>query len=480
MKLSEVSRKFLEWEEENRLFSLEVREFPIYAFFRLQLYEALIFGTDPGVILDRDTSRMKARTDLGQIAKNSFSLLWNFRKLRKPVLLISNTENRRLREEGAVDIYFDQIADQLNRRVSILEFPKLERYHYPNNYNKKIVVKGDFLYALEKLIRLKYDKNLLEEQVSLIVENYAVVYKEVNQKEFAEDALRSQLLAKGERNLNRLYIYKALLKFARPKALILKSSYTPQSQILLFWAKRLGIHSTEVQHGHIYPFHVGYLKPLTKKAGIFPDSIFLWAAYYRGLLSKMGWPEDSLTITGDYTSFQNTADSRAVISKELQSFASRYSRIITIIGQHSINEVFLSYLRTIDKLDDNTGVIFKFHPRFGKSQEAFFSKHLGRKPALHYMLEGDIHSCFKISNLVVGVYSTAVLEAIESQKEVHLINCRESEFFEDFVNSRVVTISPDINTSVNMLKQNEGPPKTLLLREPFNPLLLEQLGQNTK
>ncbi len=480
MKLSEVSRRFLEWEEEHKLFSLEVNDFPIYTLYRLQLYEALIFATDPGTIIDRDTSRIKTKVNIGRTIENSLSFFWNCFKLKKRVLLISNAENRRKRSVGSVDIYFDQIAHHLKGQCRILEFPKIGTYHYPDNYNKALVVKGDFLYVMEKLSKKRFDPNILDVHVTLLAEKFATLYDEINGKQFSKSGLKRQLTAKGTRNLHRLHIYGWILRFTRPKTLILKSAYTPKSQIILFWSLRLGIHTIEVQHGHIYPYHIGYIKPISIEKGLFPDNIFVWATYYREILERNRWKHNSIKITGDFTAFHSKSGTDVKISGELQTFVKQYTRIVTIIGQHSINEVFLTYLRTIENLDSNTGIIFKFHPRFGKSQEAFFNKHIGKRPYLHYMLEGDIRACFEVSDLVVGVYSTAVLEAIESKKEVHLIGCREAEFFEDFIKSEIVLISPDISSSIAMLDQMKKPLKTIQLRVPFNPESIEISDNNRK
>ena len=129
----------------------------------------------------------------------------------------------------------------------------------------------------------------------------------------------------------------------------------------------------EVQHGHIYSLHIGYLKPLQSETALLPDHILLWSEYYRRTLVRNRWNSSEIKVTGDYSSIDDMTESEPhTLPQSLISFIARFEVIITIVGQHSINEVFLEYLKSLRMIPENAGIIFKFHPKYADAQKSFF------------------------------------------------------------------------------------------------------------
>ncbi|WP_445383544.1 capsular polysaccharide export protein, LipB/KpsS family [Robiginitalea sp. IMCC43444] len=450
--LSEISAAFLQWEEEEGLLGVLHNGFPIYLLIRPQIYEAVLLGTDPIELMTKDTGQTKVQLNYLKLGRQVISFFVNFRKLFRELLVISHTENRRFDGHNYYDIYFDRITDTLDISVCIVEFPKIGLYHYSENHRNEKVIKGDLFYVLERIMKSGFDSKLLAVQTREIVDKYSVFYQRVFRRSLDDNTLEGLFYKKFERNLRRIGVYERLLRFSKPRTLMLKSSYSPKSLILIFLARKLGIRSLEVQHGHIYPYHIGYLRTRNQNS-LFPDHIFLWSEHYKKTLLSNGWNEKQMTVTGDFTQLSqlNTKD-RGDLSEALMDFIERHETIITVIGQHSINEVFVRYLLEIRKLPKDAGIIFKFHPKFAKQQQAFFEKHLGLNDNLFYLSEGNIRLCFEKSNLVVGVYSTAVIEAIELKKPVHLIDCPQAEIFQDFVDGGLLLKSRSVQESIKLLK----------------------------
>jgi hypothetical protein len=271
----------------------------------------------------------------------SLSFIFTARRLKKPVLIISHTENRREHNNTYRDLYFDRIIEHYKNTCCLIEFPKMGKYHYSHNTHLDRIVKGDFIYVLERVIHARFDRAMIESQITELSRSYKILFSGIHHDVFDEVALKAHLASKVSRNIRRLPVYRWLLHFASPKMIFLKSAYSPQSQILLYWAKKMGIKSVEVQHGHIYPLHSGYIMPVDfKGAGIFPNHIAVWSEHYKDTLIKNGWPSNRIMVTGDITSTPGTSHSTRTRDEELLAFVRERNPVITIIGQHTINEVF--------------------------------------------------------------------------------------------------------------------------------------------
>ena len=90
-----------------------------------------------------------------------------------------------------------------------------------------------------------------------------------------------------------------------------------------------------------------------------------------------------------------------------------------------------------------------------------------RTPIYIIWQKGDINKCFQISDLVVGVYSTALIEALELGKQTHLIRCAQAEVFEDLLREEMVVSTLSIKDSLEILSRKQGTNSTLSIREPF-------------
>jgi hypothetical protein len=122
------------------------------------------------------------------------------------------------------------------------------------------------------------------------------------------------------------------------------------------------------------------------------------------------------------------------------------------------------------------GVIFKFHPRLAQEQTAFFKEYLGEHPDIYFMKNGKIEECFSVSDLVVGVYSTALLEAIEAGKEVHIIDCPEADYFDDLITKGNLRRSENLKDSLELLGNNNNFKGAIRVRDPFDAKVLSNLN----
>ncbi|MFS4483529.1 hypothetical protein ACKGJY_10960 [Hyunsoonleella sp. 2307UL5-6] len=473
MNLKELSNFYLKWENENDLYNYKINNFPIYVFFRMQFYHCFLFGNDVVEELSKEGLGSVKKVNKKKVLINSLLFFFNLKKLKKNNLIISNTSNRKNVNGYYKDIMFDNICDFKLKDYAILEFPQLGTYHYNQSYKKENIVYGDFLYLAERFVKPKINLKDAEVIIEIIIDNFALFWEKYHSRKFDKSLLKTELLLKLKRNISRIPIYKKLLAYVKPKAIYLKAGYAPQSQIITQISKELNIDIVEVQHGHIYSLHGGYTLPKEKNKGFFPNYLAVWSNYYKNIVINNGWDKNSVKVFGDFTQIKDINDIdvfKTLKPKDvLKKIVNNHKYIVTVVCQHSIEGVFSNFLKQIKTIEKrNIGVILKLHPRLQEKQTLFFKHILKDFDNIYVIGNTDIKECFNVSNLVVGVYSTALIEALEYGLPVHLIDCKESQFLDDLLKLNLVRLSGGIDESYKILSEDNHNLRTCVFREKFN------------
>ena len=467
MDLKEISKEFLDWENRNRLYDIKLNEFPIYTFVRMEIYESIIFKSDLSQILKKGASKQVKKINYWELIKSCLGFFTKQHILKNSNLYITNTENKLKFKNVYVDNFFDKIIQNDTSKTAVLEFPNLINYHFKNIQNKKITVKGGLLYLLEKFLKGNVDIPKLDNKIAEISKQYVQLYENIH-GECEEKGFEVEIKNRILTNLRRVNIYKNFITKYKPKVVYIKSAYSPMKQIFVFLCKTENIKVFEVQHGHIYPYHIGYLLPKSNKVAkdLFPDKIFVWSNYYKNILLNNNWQENQILVSGDFTYNNEISQEKHIDKNEYSYITSKFDNIITIISQHTLCDEINQFLKNVGSIPAKTAVLIKLHPKYQMIQEKSFSSILKNKNVI-LLKEGNIKSCLRISDLVIGVYSTAVIEAIEMNKEVHLINASMSDFFEDLIETKVVQKSNSIFDSYKM-QENTFKHTQVVFREPFN------------
>lgn len=195
------------------------------------------------------------------------------------------------------------------------------------------------------------------------------------------------------------YFFRGLLYFTRPQLVFLAVGYNNTS--LIAAAKSYGIPTVEMQHGTIFPYHLGYRFPHTTQTEFFPDHLLLFSPFWQ---KGTPLPPDChlFPIGNDY----------------LHSPLSRQSKAksIVFISQSTIGgflEQFL--LNNRDILEDYT-VYFKLHPKEFQALPKIYPRLLQMAhPNLQIITaERTVADLHKECTYQIGVFSTAIFEGLQS------------------------------------------------------------------
>ncbi|OED36643.1 hypothetical protein AB832_05530 [Flavobacteriaceae bacterium (ex Bugula neritina AB1)] len=452
MNLEEVTKRFLEWEKDNKWYEVCLNGYPVYSFIRVEIYESIIFASDLNKIFRKTGNVSLKKINYRKILHNSLRYVLKESSLKKQKLVITNTENKIKVDDYYVDKFFDKIIRKTSSEVSVLEFPDSKEYHYNNILNKGKTVEGDIFYVLEKLFPGRIDKEKLIDTSKRIFEAYSKLFKEIYGLTPAKGS-EEEIYKRIKRNISRIHIYEWFIKKYKPREVFLKSSYSPLMQIFIFLCKKYKVKTIEVQHGHIYPLHIGYLMPMDIEGcnELFPDRILVWSNYYKEILIKNNWKANKIRVIGDFTYNKELVIKNSSDISALVKLSKQYSKVITLVSQHTLDKEFVEYLNNVNDLPESVLVFIKLHPKYIGAQEKSFKTIIEKFNNVLLVTQGNIKDYLQISDLVVGVYSTGIIEALEMNKVVHLIDTDMSQFFNDLVEMEIIQKSKSIASSYNKI-----------------------------
>lgn len=210
----------------------------------------------------------------------------------------------------------------------------------------------------------------------------------------------------------RRYLYSRLLqKYAVKKLYLVVSYYLAP---LIDAAKALGIPVAEIQHGVINQYHLGYSFPGRRPGSLdyFPDSLLLWGG---------NWPTtqhlplaDESKIEHGFRFFEANKVQYASISKKPGT--------ALIVSQSVHGDGLAKFiLENLDRFD-GLRLSYKLHPSEFNRRETY--EHLAllesRCASIEVIEGGDVHHLLAESEMVIGVFSTVLFEALEYQCQVYV------------------------------------------------------------
>lgn len=217
--------------------------------------------------------------------------------------------------------------------------------------------------------------------------------------------------------------YYKLLINSDVKEVYLVDSYSKNGAIIDA-CHRLGIRVIEFQHGIISNYHLGYSvgQPL-RNYKLFPDKFLAWGPQW---INGCHLPE---SIEIDYV--------EPFYKSKVQAGAKKNK--LVIISQSVIGEELAKFVLTKLDLNSFDEVSFKLHPsevsKIGFYQEQF------RDSKVRISVQ-DIYQELNEATTVVGVFSTAILEAVDFGCKVYFAPLQGAEYvadnpiLEDITNSR--------------------------------------------
>ena len=412
--------KFLFLENKNDLLTFKYCGVKIWQLYRINIFYDIAEQLN---ILDEYQIVKKSFTDR---FKNIFGFIISiilhnpFFSLKKRNILIFD-HCRKVKVDGEyIDVHTKYFIDKLtkdNSNFEVYESPFHNQHFTKHKKNRKHL---DFILIFSRIICLfifsypnKKEKQFLKELSNKISRLFFIDYKldyKMNKK---------AILFKAK-----YYLYKLLLMIKKPQKLYLVVSYYVYAPLIKA-AKELKIETIELQHGMISKYHLGYHYPNSDYVDYFPNKIFLWSDFW---VDRASFPikRNCIKIKGfQYMEYQ----------KEKYASYIKKNKNITVISQSTIGKKLANYILNNLKYLDQYNIFYKLDPaECFKKDEYLPIKELKKYSNFNLIsdINVSIYELFAKSKFVIGVYSTAMVEAFEFGCDLIIINLPGSEYLDCF------------------------------------------------
>ena len=208
------------------------------------------------------------------------------------------------------------------------------------------------------------------------------------------------------------YFSRALRKVS-PKVLFLVCGYGKES--VVHAAKEQGIYTVELQHGTMYPFHLGYAYPGWERIPYFADSLGVYASAWVENISLSGV---DIRVIGYEAPGDGTA-TREAREKTID---------ILFISQWIHSDRIFEFAEKTAILLPQLNVVCKVHPS-DKGDE----RRQERYPHVRIVKAGGLGEYLAAADCAVTVFSTGIFEALRYGCRPMLLNMYGIQYMEDFV-----------------------------------------------
>lgn len=363
---------------------------------------------------DKDKSALEIVKSMRSIFFNSIQYFFTPKK--KVEYLFVNHPRKKNVNGSFQDIYTDPIIDDLKGDYLVLE-GLFQMKHLKPSYQKNVLY-ADIFDFWPRLISLFWIPKLSNKELEFWKELEVKILNEFNIKiELTKKIKREYLRAKIS-----IWGIKKLLKKIQPRLIIEVVGYSRLSKHVNIAAKELGITTIELQHGYISEAHPAYNYPndITNIKS-FPDYIGVWSDFYR---NKMKPPvaKDKI-ITCGFKYFEDQL--KRVNLKDNQS--------ILFVSQGTIGNKLGSLAKELAK-ELASQIIYKLHP--GEVQDAknrYSDLYNVQNLKVDDNIASDLYQRIIEAEIVIGVYSTALIEAASLGKKVIIVGLPGWKNFEELI-----------------------------------------------
>jgi hypothetical protein len=337
-------------------------------------------------------------------------------------------EHPRAREinKSKVDIYSHFLIEHLKQDgKKILLFDK-------GNLGKheKSPRKGRFyLDNIEALQRLAYKLGSLFGGEAKFFGNELEYF--VSKIEGADNIISKELNGSYYHFIIGKWFVKLILKWTNPDVVYLVDAYSKRHFITVA-AKELNISVVELQHGIISNYHLGYAFPEARKNSynFLPDTFRGWGKEWSK--AENAWYNTSY-INSSFEYLYFLKDNYPLLSLKERS------RNIVIISQGALGDELSSEIAKRVSKFNNFNVYYKLHPgEYSSYKDLSGYKVLSQQPNFSFITDDDLYYLFSISHYVVGVFSTAILEALAFGLEPYLVDISGIEYMEGRLDFKLI------------------------------------------
>lgn len=434
--VSSLCEKIFQLESEKKLLELKVNDVYIWQSCRMQLYYKLAVSL--GILEEPHVNNVSMLSRLKYFFSHLVSVTWfnPFFRLARADVVIFPHPRKKFVSGKYLDIYTDDIERRLiknNNRVLVIEKRNIYKHV---GHHRAYVRHSDFIDIISGVY-----SNIMRRYSRLSL-NYNEILKEAFGVDLDVDHdLKKQFYA----HQCKRFLYSLYFSFVKPSEIYLVVGYSQAP--LIDAAKRKSIKVTEIQHGVITKYHLGYSFPFSKPENIkyFPNVLCTWGEYWKKACS--------FPVSDEYLVTSPPEHIVAPIKRYKNTI--KNNRKMVVISQGSIgrklSEKILEYVDVLQGCE----IIYKLHP----SEYERWAEYPALMKLVKYenftVVDNNSSDVLKImadAQFVIGVYSTAIFEALDLGCSILLCDLPGVEYMDELINSgnaELIKSMNDIQRCIN-------------------------------
>lgn len=334
------------------------------------------------------------------------------------------------------DIYSHYLLEELDQNKEnfcVFEKPYQEVHAKNHNFPKfHLDINEKLAKYLFLITPLSISKKTLENLDNLEEEVFKIFSVKLNLKEhFIKESKRFKIQTK---------LYEILLNRYKVKKVYLVVSYGYGH--LISACRKLDIPVYELQHGVINTYHLGYSFPNSENKDCleyFPNYLLSWGNNWPSTEHLPISPKN--VIEYGFKHFENKqADYRHIIKQP---------NLVTIISQGVLANSLAKEIREHMNLLKHCEIIYKIHPGEASRYQGYEDLIYLEKNHPNFTIEtqGDLYKLLAQSSSVIGVFSTALYEAMAFDCRVYICKLDGWEYMEELLETKKIDLFTDFNKS---------------------------------
>ncbi len=340
-------------------------------------------------------------------------------------IILFSSSRRKIQDDGFWwDIYIDHLEKELEYSTILFENDLFLKYSKPvRTENMVYLTFLDFLVDLKKYFK-RSKVNLSKEEISYLKK---ITIEMKTRFGYSLD-LVYLVYHKLTRRKRVLPYYQKLITKIKPRAVIVICSYGKEDFIEVCKTNKVPV--IELQHGVITKYHVGYsYEKDSAKKNNFPDFLFTFGKYWR---ESVNYPIPKEKIV-------NVGFPELEIRKQRYHNMKKKKQIL-FISQKTIGSKLSKFAVELSQIK-NLGyrIIYKLHPFEVSSWKEDFPWLVQSNIDIVDHQGVNLYQIFAESEVLVGVYSTAIFEGLSFNLKTFLVDITGIDYMENLIQTGIVT-----------------------------------------
>ncbi len=434
-----ISEAFFSWERDYHLFDIVIKGINIWEIIRYELFMRICRKFEILDFHQEKASKKEYVKRLPSIVINALIKNPLLSKKNKRYLFFLHARKSKINNEYH-DIYTKYLIEEYNSKDIELLDRSFKGKHFISGSNISLLdaleLKIQFNKKKKKQPFSNSEKQKTEEIEQLIIQRFGV---DIN----VHDLIRNNIIVFK----TKYKYYSNLLKIRKPEKVFLVVHYTNSS--LIAACKDQQIPAIEIQHGTTSPYHLGYNFPYdSEKLKYFPDNFYAFGKFW---IETINFPLKQDEI--NYYGFPHLINN---IKK--YNLNKTQDKHVLFISQGAIGKKLFRIAVGLAKVLDDYKISFKLHP--GELDKTYYQGIIEQNNVDNLNLHGKETNLYQLINNtknVVGVYSTALYEALLFKCTVYIANIDGVEYVENLIDKNYADTFDGVKELSKKIRSNYNP-----------------------